>query len=318
MDGRKFNEIVEQTFASVQTKLIDVMSKSDGGDYLRFYKRAGDHLDCTAERGLVGMMDNHLLSLFESVNILDKTGTLPSLDVVNTLTERVIANLICLKALIKERYNTRELSQRKDAALENIVRDALNKVSLRGQRGFKGVNSVLDEISAELNKFNSAEENKSSEGSENIDSDNEIFMKSLNEQINNPKASLQNDSAGSERSSDNSTKPILYMQGINGELDNRSNIKSLRYITELAEITKCESYPIDTKKLGGGVYISDGEKYYNIAQILLSTLNRIVNSIREMEVMKREVGNRIDTSEKGGHEAKSNEMLDTENGTRFE
>lgn len=75
---------------------------SRNGDKLHNFKRAGQILNCSAEKALIGMLIKHLVNLLDIVDDLDN-GILPELNILGEKTTDSIDYHVLLEALITER-----------------------------------------------------------------------------------------------------------------------------------------------------------------------------------------------------------------------
>lgn len=302
MDAGNFQSIVDKKIFDLQTIPTKFFALNDG-DCLRKFKQAADRQSCTAERALFNMLDDKLIDIQDKIHHLDKTGDIPNLDKTGASIDEVITLLVALEALLTERKNTRDEVEMEARQMDAQVREVFDRVKQGSINKYEDVENHLKQLEAQF-----------------------INRTGLQEEVKADTSSPRSDTAGSN------VKHTLWVQGIDKpeDADASYHVSALKYITELADAAKCKGQAVG-ESLGRGVYITDGKRHYNVAKVLLSVLNRMVNSVREVEAMKREIDkslknrkpkfndikSRIDISETEGREAKEDEMLDTENGTKF-
>jgi len=115
MQHKKFEKLLDETIKRIKDTLaVKNTEYATDFDKLHNFKRAGEMLQCSPEKALIGMWTKHIISLLDIVDELEcKCGTqscsFPAFDTgeyIATLEEKIgdaINYLILLEALIKER-----------------------------------------------------------------------------------------------------------------------------------------------------------------------------------------------------------------------
>ena len=84
MNAHDFNKIVEDCINSINTVLMSKSKEySTDVDKLHNFNEAAKLLDCTNVYALVGMMNKHIVSVYDMVKRFEKTGQLPTKDLLN-------------------------------------------------------------------------------------------------------------------------------------------------------------------------------------------------------------------------------------------
>lgn len=114
MDKQGFDKIVEERITKIKKVLeskgeeyshLEIIDEDRAKeDRLHQFKKAGEILECTAERALMGMKIKHDVSVYNMIKMLEN-GILPSEEKIDEKIGDSINYLILLEALLKERLN---------------------------------------------------------------------------------------------------------------------------------------------------------------------------------------------------------------------
>lgn len=106
MNAHDFNKVVEDCINSINTVLMSKSKEySTDVDKLHNFNEAAKLLDCTNVYALAGMMNKHIVSVYDIVKRFEKTGKLPTKDLLNEKIGDSINYLILLKACFLDKLN---------------------------------------------------------------------------------------------------------------------------------------------------------------------------------------------------------------------
>lgn len=110
MTDKDFRDILNETLTGTKITLGSKGREYARGDRLSNFKRAASFLGTTPEAALIGMLNKHIVSIYDMVDDLDSNPQHPELQ-WNEKIGDAINYLILLKALIHERNTWKEPSQ---------------------------------------------------------------------------------------------------------------------------------------------------------------------------------------------------------------
>jgi len=107
------NDEFEALLTARLTKTRNLLSKkgdeyAPGADRLSNFHRAGEVLNCSPERALLGYATKHLVSVMDIIDGLDRADVPPDLGAVDEKIGDLVAYMILLESLLTERAATRE------------------------------------------------------------------------------------------------------------------------------------------------------------------------------------------------------------------
>lgn len=104
MNVKKFNRVLEVRIGKTRA-VLDSKNKeyASDTDKLHNFKRAGNMLQCSPEKALVGMMVKHTISILDIVDKINDKKEYPTKEMIEEKIGDNINYLILLEALIKEK-----------------------------------------------------------------------------------------------------------------------------------------------------------------------------------------------------------------------
>jgi hypothetical protein len=103
MDAEEFDKVLEARITLLKRVLsFKSFEYSRNNDKLHNFKRAGQMLNISPEKALIGMKVKHDISILDIINDIDN-NKLPNIELLEEKIGDAINYLILLEALIKER-----------------------------------------------------------------------------------------------------------------------------------------------------------------------------------------------------------------------
>lgn len=110
MNSKQFDQVVEDCIKAINTVLKSKSKEySSDSDKLHNFNEAAKLLDCTNVYALAGMMNKHIVSVYDMIKKFEISGQLPTKDLLNEKIGDSINYFILLKACFIDKLNSKEV-----------------------------------------------------------------------------------------------------------------------------------------------------------------------------------------------------------------